>query len=520
MNILKKKQNVFFVGIKGTGMSSLAVEMQAWGHRMAGSDVEEVFYTDAILKTHGIPIHSPFSAKHIDGSLDLVVYSPAYELSHPELAQARALNIQLYSYVEILGQLSHMIPSLCVAGVHGKSSTASLAMQISRVLPLHHCGIAGAYPVEESGKLSQDLNSQTKITVEGSDSDTFISPDIGIFEACEYKQNFLLFSPCVLIITAIELDHTDVFPDYDSIEQAFLALIAQVQDGGSVLLCLDDAGCRRIAEKIDKNTLRDRQVHILWYGSAEQYAEIVAEEQQSGEPNYVLMDECIRRKTTAMKFGWSVFEGGKTKRQNTHARLFVSGAKMALNTLAAYAGLQELHAQVVGHRFTRQLNKAIVKALAAYRGIKRRSEVYACIDGIWILDDYAHHPTAIRETLQALKAFYNPHRVVVDFMAHTYTRTAALIDGFAQAFAVADVVIVNDIYASAREEKGDISGEALAQAISEHNSIVCYKPDFEEAALCALSFLHAGDIFVSLGAGHSWRVAEHLVELLSKEGEQ
>lgn len=497
-------------------MSTLAVQLHLWGHSVTGSDTEEIFYTDAILNAHSIMIYSPFSDEHIDDSLDLVVYSSAYELSHPELQRAKELGIEIYSYPELLGTLSQAMPSLCIAGVHGKSTVTSLALQMVQALPLQVCGIVGAYPLND-GKTELTHAMQRK---DFSDHvlQRFHVPDIALFEACEYKYNFLVFSPRVLLITAIESDHNDVFPDHAAIEGAFLELIARVQDKGCILICADDEGCCAMAKKIDVADLAKRGIALVWYGSSQAFRQSPALREDYAELlRYSLVYENIENCSVSMGFEYTA-EDANT--EEISAKLLVSGAKIALNTLAAYAGLQELYTRVSGNLFDSDMHGAIVSLLGEYRGVKRRAEVLDYTGGIWIIDDYAHHPTAIRKTLAALKAFYQPQNIVVDFMAHTYTRTAALLDDFAQSFGDADVVIVNDIYASAREEQGSITGEGLAQTIAEHNRIVCYKPDFQEAALCALSFLHPGDIFVSLGAGHSWRVAEHLVDLLADPTEE
>ncbi len=494
------RKSIFLIGIKGTGMSTLAIRLQAMGHEVSGSDIPETFYTDEILARYGIPIRETFSADNITESCDLIIYSTAYDENLPEFNQARKFNIPTMTYAQYLGHASQVLPSICIAGVHGKSTVTSLTMHMAEAMGTEAFGVAGAFSIAELSENTKAGASYKKT------SNAYKIPDIGIFEACEYQRNFLCFTPRVLVITAIESDHNDYFPDHAAIEKAFQDVVQQVQDGGRILLCADDDGCIGLAKHLNKSELLTRNIGVSWYGTRKACEAIAT---TKDEDCYVISDEHTDQQETV----------GSVHMRNQEEQtipfvLRVCGGKLPLNVLAAYASLQELHRATHGSDYSFQKKEEILQSVSMYRGIKRRTEIYGNPGGILIIDDYAHHPTAIRATLRAIRTFYTPRRIVVDFASHTYTRTHALLDEFARAFEDADVVVVNDIYASAREKKGSITGKELARAISEYNSIVCYKPDFQEAALSALSFLKSGDAFVSLGAGQSWQVAKNITALL------
>jgi UDP-N-acetylmuramate--alanine ligase len=155
------------------------------------------------------------------------------------------------------------------------------------------------------------------------------------------------------------------------------------------------------------------------------------------------------------------------------------------------------------------LPDALRSGVAAYRGSRRRSEVVGQVAGVTIVDDYGHHPTAIRATLAGYRTFYPNRRIIVDFMSHTYTRTAAFLSEFGTSFSAADIVILNRIYGSAREaEDAQVTGEDLAAAVAKNHPTVWYEPEFEGAAKRALQVLRPGDLFITMGAGDNFRVGE------------
>jgi UDP-N-acetylmuramate--alanine ligase len=249
-----------------------------------------------------------------------------------------------------------------------------------------------------------------------------------------------------------------------------------------VIACSDDPGARAVAQRIGE---RRTDVTVQLYGTSVNGVGNIA----IGNPE-----------RGALPFTVTLSDGAVA------AALHVPGRHMALNAAGAILALQALWPGTpIDH-------DALRAALARFRGTRRRSEVLGEWNDVLYVDDYAHHPAAIRTTLAGYRAFWPGRRIVVDFMSHTYSRTAALLDGFAGAFSDADIVLLNDIYASARETPiAGISGERLAAAIAAQHPAVEYHPSFDEAVARARTLLQPGDLFVTMGAGNNSEVGARLI---------
>lgn len=484
---------IYMVGIKGTGMAALAEILVARGAQVTGSDVEERFYTDALLERAGVPYREGFAAENLRTlarAPDLVVYSAAYDpQTHPELLEARALGIPAVQYTEALGQLSARQPSVGIAGVHGKTTTTAMIASLARELDLPATVLAGSSLADLGGRAT---------LVQGS--------DFFVAETCEYRRNFLSFSPRAVVITSVEPDHLDYYHDAADIRDAFVEYGRQLPHGGILIYCADDAGASSVARRIRAER---PDVELRAYGRSVSGAGSVA----------VTGREAGRVRCTIGGLPCELHVPGDHNVLNAAAALLVIRLLLTWTADAradqAEAGARGAGASAVDPD---ELTARAAGALAAFHGTRRRAELVGEAGDVIVLDDYAHHPTAIAATLAGFRAFYPGRRLVLSFMSHTYSRTMALLEEFARALADADVLILHDIYASAREENpGGVDGETLAAAARRYNEHVHYVAGVQETVPLLERIIRPGDLFVTMGAGNNWRLGPLLLELLTAE---
>lgn len=461
--------SVYLVGIKGTGLSALAELLAERGASVHGSDIAETFYTDAILKKMNIPYYEGFDSNNVDPSTQLVIHSAAYERhSHPELISAMDKGIPVITYTEALGLLSKNADSSGVAGVHGKTTTVGMAGTIAMSLELPVSVVAG-------GAVSSFGDRSTYIG-----GDKFL-----IAETCEYRRHFLSFSPRRLVITHVELDHTDYFKDDQDIREAFEEFAMMLPDDGQLIFCADDPGAEYVAARMKKER---PEVSSIPYGF-----------QAEGPFKIREADELPER---------SRF---KLSGSETDFILQVPGKHNMLNAAAAAALVSELVRTWKGECTAGDFER-IARGLKDFHGSRRRHEIVGRAGQSLIIDDYAHHPTAIRTALAGLKKFYPGKTLIVDFMSHTFSRTEALFNQFVEAFDDADILILHKIYSSAREKQGNINGHDLYDAIKCKRTSVYYFEEVMEALDFCLNLLKENTVFVTLGAGDNWRLGRALTE--------
>jgi len=302
----------------------------------------------------------------------------------------------------------------------------------------------------------------------------------------------LSFHPKRIILTSVECDHQDFFPDYESIRDAFTEYCRLLPSGVQLIYCADDMGASEVAHNTGKE---NRGIELVPYGFT-----------ASG--------------------GWKItsYKVEKERAVFTIAgipgelKLRIPGRHEALNTAAALALVSSLAknefdiADNAGV-FSEEKIQSIKTALENFRSTKRRSEIIGEACGIIFMDDYGHHPTAIKTTLEGIKSFYPKRRLIVSFMSHTYTRTSALLDAFAASFAAADVLFLHKIYASARENyKGGVNGRTLYEkaAALRNGKNIFYLDETDDAYKPLCEMLRAGDVFITLGAGNNWPLGEKL----------
>ena len=458
-SILKNKHTIFFAGIGGVSMNSLAVLAKKRGFSVSGYDRTPSAIT-ARLEKAGIPVYYEASADHVKDA-DALVYTVAMPESNPEYAWAKEHGIPVISRADFLGWLmTGYERRIGVSGTHGKSTTTGM---IARILT--HAGVdptvLNGAPMKETG------------TVDRIGSSGFFA-----FEACEYMDSFLDFQPTLAVILNIELDHVDYFASIEQIRTSFLRFAGLTGPDGAAVLNLDDGNCRLILP-----SLPCRAVTFSRRGD-------------SGA-DYVSANE-------EMRGGYPSFDILKNGAFAAHADLKIPGEHNIANGLAAFAAAVEYGIDPA----------AAAEGLSSYEGIARRMEKLCVTDrGAAVYSDYAHHPTEIAATLKGARAICGSALRVI-FQPHTFSRTAELFDGFVSAFAEsgADDFLFCDIYAARETNVYGVSSEQLAEAVAKKGKPAVRAASFAEAADTAYARSGPGDMILVMGAGDVEKVGEMLTE--------
>jgi UDP-N-acetylmuramate--alanine ligase len=464
---------IYLVGIKGQGMTALAEILSARGASVSGSDTHERFYTDAILKRLGIPYYESFSADHISSDFFCVIHSVAYDPnSNPELKAAETMGLPVSTYPEALGMLSRNGDFSGISGVHGKSTTTAMTGILLKALDLPATVLSG-----------------TEVPAFGNRASLIMGDQFFVAETDEFRRNFLNYSPDRVVITSIEPDHLDYFRNLEDILGAFTEYANSLPEGGVLVFNTDDQNVRLLAQRLFEK--RDDLTVIPYGTQAEGLYRIDSIDTLKGKT-------CFRLRGFDAEFV-----------------LKVPGRHNAYNATAAIALASCIREKAENQKCD---PRVLREALESFGGSRRRCEVLGYAGGILFMDDYAHHPTAVRETLKGIREFYPEKRIVVDFMSHTYSRTKALLTEFGDSFASADRVILHKIYSSAREvNRGEISGRDLFNEVSRHHGDVVYFEEPFEAAPYLKSSLGKDDLFLTMGAGDNWRLGAELFDELSRE---
>ncbi len=453
-----KNKQIHFVGIGGIGMSGIAELLLNLGYQVSGSDLHQSDITRR-LERLGAAVRIGHRPEWSVG-VDIMVTSSAIDPDNPEVATALNNHVPVIQRAEMLAELMRLKKyGIGIAGSHGKTSTSSLVSWL-----LYKAGLD---PTVVVGGKVDSLGGNAKLG-EG---------EFLVAEADESDGSFLKLAPVIEVVTNIDLEHLDYYRDLDHIKETFLQFIDRIPFYGAVILCLDDANIVDILPRIHKR--------IITYGLTEQ-ADIYA--------TAIKQDGC-RTHYTVM---WSRFTLGKIT-------LSSPGRHNILNSLAAIAVGLELDIDF----------PTIAGALTSFAGVQRRLQIKGEADTITVIDDYGHHPTEIRATLDAVRDGWPERRLVVVFQPHRYSRTKALFDEFKTAFHRADVLVLTDIYAASEQPLEGISGKCLLSAIKQHGQKNChYLPDLETLPTELTSYLQKNDIVLTLGAGNIVQTGERLLRLL------
>ena len=436
-------------------MSGIAELLINLGYKVSGSDVKSSDITRRLKRLGGI-IFKGHRINHISGS-DVVVVSSAIDEKNPEVTAAREMSIPVIPRAEMLAELMRLKYSVAVAGAHGKTSTTSI---IASVL--------------EKGGLDPTVVIGGKLKSIGSNA-LLGHGDFIVAEADESDGSFLKMSPTIAVVTNIDREHLDFYEDLDDIKNAFLSFIDRVPFYGLAVLCLDNESVQRLIPEIRKR--------FTTYGMSTQ-ADFQAKNIEF----------------EGLKSRFSIRHNGKPLGDIT---LNLPGIHNVYNSMASIAVGIELDIDF----------EVIKNALETVEGVQRRLEIKGEINGITVVDDYGHHPTEIKVTLQAAKESWPDRRKVVVFQPHRYTRTRALFDDFTRAFYQSDVLVVLPVYAAGEKKIEGVESDFMCEEIRAHghSNVIC-KKSIKGAVSHLKNVLKPGDILLTLGAGDVWKVGEEILK--------
>jgi UDP-N-acetylmuramate--alanine ligase len=449
---------IYFIGIKGVGMTALSQVMKARGFEIMGSDVSEVFMTDKVLAQANIKVLSPFDTKNIPEDIEYVVVSGAYYIegktpTNPEIIEVFNRNIPIFTYSQALGNISKSFDiTLGVAGSHGKTTTSALLTYALQELGHNPFGVIGSVVPQFGGN--------ARI---GDDNSQYL-----VVEADEYQNHFLDIHMGGLIILNIDYDHPDFFETPESYYQSFINAIDNLPLDKTLVVNGDD---KNIAKYILPN-IQDKTRNILKFGL--------------NSNNNITLDE---RNNV-------IVEGNKYNKLN----LAIAGNHNRLNALACLGLLYDLGFDI----------NSSIEAMSDFRGTQRRLEYKGVTSkGVMIIDDYAHHPTEIIAGIQALREQYPESIIHCIFQPHTFSRTATLLKEFGQALSKADYIYLLPIYASAREVEGTITSNDIVNYIDNTNAKIYTNSNDLKQDLSLIS----GDnnIIITMGAGDVWKITKDMI---------
>lgn len=422
-----------FVGIKGSGMSSLALILHEKGYQVQGSDVEEYFFTQRDLEKAAIKL-LPFDKANIQPEM-VIIQGNAFPDTHEEIVRAKELGLEVTRYHDFIGQFIQPYTSIAVTGSHGKTSTTGL---LSHVLS----GIRPTSFLIGDG------------TGHGEPDAEFFS-----FEACEYRRHFLAYSPDYAIMTNIDFDHPDYFHSIEDVFSAFQSMASQVKKG--IFAFGDDEYLRKL----------EADVPIYYYGVND---------------NDDVQAKNIERTTQGSEFD-----------------VFIHGENIGHFVLPAFGQHNINNAlSVIAVAYKEGLDmKEVAAEMISFPGVKRRFSEKIVAD-MTIVDDYAHHPAEIKATIDGARQKYPEKEIIAVFQPHTFTRTIALMDEFAEALDLADHVYLCDIFGSARESRGDVKIEDLGKKIQKGGTVIK-----EENVSPLLDHQNAVVIFMGAGVVQKFETA-------------
>lgn len=452
----KKPIHLHFIGIGGISMSGLARVLLKEGFQISGSDARESEITLG-LAGEGVHISYPQSPDNITDDLDAVVYTAAIHEDNPEFAAARAKSLPMLSRAQLLGQImSHYENSIAVAGTHGKTTTTSMLSQILLS--------ADTDPTISVGGMLKSINGNIRVG----------SSDIFLTEACEYTNSFLNFYPKYCLILNIEAEHLDFFQDLADIRASFRKFAANTGEGGTIFINGEIENYQEIVSGLPAKTLT--------YGmssSFDYYPKDIAFDDM-GCASYTLME-------------------GNRAVASIHLK--VPGLHNVSNSVAAACLSLALGVS----------SEHIALGLSDFLGTDRRFQYKGKLPcGAVLIDDYAHHPTEIKATLEAA-ANYPHKRIICVFQPHTYSRTKAFLDDFADALSLADVVVLADIYAARETDSLGVSSGDIEARLKNMGKETYYFPDFSQIENFLQKNCVNHDLLITMGAGDVVKVGEHIL---------
>lgn len=457
--MLGRLRRVHFVGIGGVGMSGIALLLKNLGFEVTGSDLKESDVTRRLAEA-GVRVGIGHAAENC-ADAQVVVYSSAVHSENPELAAARERNVPVIRRAEMLAELMRLKFSVAISGSHGKTTVTSLVGHILERAGLDPTTVIGGrvMAADAGARLGQS--------------------EFLVAEADESDRSFLMLYPTIAVVTNIEREHLDVYHDLADIKREFVRFVNRAPFYGAVVLCSDSPAVRAIRPRVKRR--------VVTYGL-------------EGSPDFGAREVQL--------YGFSsAFTATLGGREVGRFNLPMPGRHNVANALAAIAVGAEL-----GVDFD-----AMAAALRVFSGVHRRLERVGEKAGVTVFDDYGHHPTEIRATLEALRAALPGRRIVVVFQPHRYTRTQLLADEFAGCFDAADQVVITRIYAASEPPIPGVDATLIVRAIETRGKavpVVEYIDDPDEVAEKLAASLKPGDAVITQGAGNICRIGVELLKRL------
>ena len=497
---------IYFIGIGGAGMSAIAKILINEGYTVSGSDMECSPITHELGEL-GVCINTKQDGEGLDPETNLVITSAAINENNPDLKKARTLGLRVVKYSEFLGSLMKKKCGVAVSGTHGKTTTTAM---ISTILKR-----AGHEPSFVIGGNVAEIGGNSYV----GNGSYFIA------EACEYDRTFLNLTPQIGVITNIEEDHLDYYKDIDGIADAFTEFVSLIPESGLLVINNDDANIRKVIKgakcKIESysvvaaSDLLNKGVSVRKASALRTYSGGWI--QKCGRP---MADDLYGKAYLGTGAKWLAVVYYTDKEEN-HFAVFKEGeyfGDFCLKTPGLHNVSNALAAISVCNHIG--LNaKIIKKALALFNGVSRRFQTISNKNGITIIDDFAHHPTEIKTTLETARSIYPLQRIWCVFQPHQHNRTKLLLKEFAKALTLADKVIIADIFAARDSdiEMASVSSLDLKRELQERGGDVeCIKSISEIVNSLRLS-VKKNDIIMILGAGDIWKAAHGLKDGLENE---
>ncbi|MBC8505998.1 MAG: UDP-N-acetylmuramate--L-alanine ligase [Anaerolineales bacterium] len=455
-------QHVHFIGIGGTGLSAIAKVLLESGYSVSGSDQEYSPLAKAV-DAAGAQVFIGHQASNVNGS-DIVIRSSAVPDDNPEVQAALEKSIPVLKRADYLGSLMEGRQGIAVAGSHGKTTTTAMLAWVLTALDQDPTFIVG-------GVVSNlDTNARAG------------KGDAFVIEADEYDYMFLGLKPKIAVITNVEHDHPDIFHTPEVFRRAFLDFVRVLPPDGILLACGDDPGASDIMTNASKSGYQ-----VISYGIESSHYDYFAD-------NIVINH-----------FGGFDFDMLHDDSLVTSVSLQVPGDHNVKNALASLAVIDQMDLPVID----------AARALEEFIGAGRRFQVIGDIDGVTLIDDYAHHPTEIKATLAAAKARYPHRKIWAVWQPHTYSRTKTLFSEFVSSFDDADSVLVTEIYRSREPFDPEFSSIQVVQAMDHLNAY--FSGSLADTTKNLLDNLRTGDVVLVLSAGDATQICQDLMQLLSKQ---
>ncbi len=458
-NKLANLHNIHFIGIGGAGMSAIAYVLIKRGYDVSGSDLN-AGHMSAHLAQEGAMVYMGHAACQVDDA-EAVVISTAIHQDNPELVAARRRNIPVLHRSDVLAAIMNAADGVAVAGAHGKTTTSAMISCIASEGGIDPTVIIGG---EVSSLGGNARNGAGRFVVA---------------EADESDGSFLKLQPYLAVVTNIEDDHLDHYGTEENIYQAFKQFVGNIKEGGKAILCFDNPKVRRLAGETAGT--------VITYGVDGEDADYTAKNITYGVSGT----------------GYDLYYKGEYL---TRVELAVPGRHNVLNSMGALAAAREMGISV----------DSILASLKKFGGAKRRFETKGKVGDVWVVDDYAHHPTEIGVTLKAARQT-QPKRLLCVFQPHRYTRTKLLFDEFCRCFTDCDELILTDIYAASEEPIPGVSSMHLAEGIkAATGQDVLYIGKLAKAEEYLEREVQPGDLVMTIGAGDVFKIGEELVRELER----